>query len=93
MIELGIVRTLCDCHAFEVIPTEGDISIEDLAAKTGVEVALLNRFIQFLILAQCLASPAPGRVAHTQKPRVFLYPAAVNFLSLDVDVFMAPATR
>ena len=93
MIELGIVRALSDRHVFEAIPVDGDIAIEDLAVKTGVEVALLDRFIQFLTLAKCLAGPALGRVAHTQNSRVFLYPAAVNFLSLDVDFFMGPATR
>ncbi|OAA70211.1 O-methyltransferase [Akanthomyces lecanii RCEF 1005] len=93
MIELGVVRALFDRHVFEAIPVDGDISIEDLAVRTGVEVTLLNRFIQFLALAKRLASPALGRMAHTQKSRVFLYPEAVNFLSLDVDFFMGPATR
>ncbi|OAQ99227.1 hypothetical protein LLEC1_01878 [Akanthomyces lecanii] len=93
MIEIGIVRTLFDRHVFDAIPVDGDISIGDLAVKTGVEVTLLKRFIQFLTLAKCLASTAVDRVAHTQKSRVFLYPEAVNFLSLDVDFFMGPATR
>ncbi|OAA56764.1 O-methyltransferase [Cordyceps fumosorosea ARSEF 2679] len=93
MIELGIVRTFFSRQMFQAIPVESDISIKALADKTDVELALLNRFIQFLVLVKCLASPAPGRVAHTEKSRVFLYPAAVNFLSLDVDFFMGPATR
>lgn len=93
MIELGIARALIDRHVFEAIPVEGDISIDELGVRSGVEFTLLNRFIQFLILAKCLVSPALGRVAHTEKSRVFLYPEAVNFLSLDVDFFMGPATR
>ncbi|XWX01494.1 hypothetical protein V2A60_009522 [Cordyceps javanica] len=93
MIELSIVRTLFSRHVFEAIPVEHDISVEDLAKRTDIEVALLSRFIQFLVVAKCIASPSPGRVAHTEKSRVFLHPTAVNFLSLDVDFFMTPATR
>lgn len=93
MIELGIVRTLFERNVFDAIPVEGAIDIKALAEKTDFELALLSRFIQFLVLAKCLHSPAPGRVAHTEKSQVFLYPTAVNFLSLDVDFFMGPATR
>lgn len=93
MIELGIVRTLAERGVFGAIPHGGDISVEELAEKADVELVLLKRFIKFLILAKVLSSPAPGRVAHTTKSEIFLIPAAINFLALDVDFFMGPATR
>lgn len=93
MIELGIVRIFAERGIFDAIPDEGDISVQELANKTDSEFALLNRFINFLVMAGALKSSAPGRVAHTETSQVFKYEKAVIFLMHVFDFFMGPATR
>ncbi|KAJ6787098.1 hypothetical protein PWT90_10938 [Aphanocladium album] len=93
MIEIGVVRTLAERGVFSAIPITGDISVQELAEKTSIDLALLDRFTKFLILAKVLVSQATGRVAHTAKSQFFSIPRAIDFLSLHVDFFMGPATR
>lgn len=93
MVELSIVRTLVERGVLDAIPLEGQVSIEELAEQTGSELALLQRFIKFLVTAEVLTSPAPGQVGHTFKSTVFVHPKAKMFLMHLFDHFMGPATR
>lgn len=85
VVEFGLVRTFIDYKVFDIIPDEGDISVSELSQKVGGEKELLERYATFLIAAEILASPAPGRVAHTPKSR--LYKSDEPTAALMVHVF------
>lgn len=71
IVELGVLKTFIDYKVFDLIPDEGDISLSQLAAKVGGEKELLERFANYLLAADILESPGPGRVAHTSKSRPY----------------------
>ena len=71
LVEIGILKTFIDHKIFDRIPDSGDISLADLT-KTGKEgEVLLERFSNYLVAAELLHSPSPGRVAHTARSRTY----------------------
>ncbi|KAK7746565.1 hypothetical protein SLS62_009362 [Diatrype stigma] len=85
------MKILLDHEIIETIPSEGDISIHELAEKTGAELLILERFSRFLIAAGVLSSPGPGKVAHTAESRTFLDPQAQFCFSHMFNFFLVPA--
>ncbi|KAF3481033.1 uncharacterized protein GIQ15_03792 [Arthroderma uncinatum] len=93
MLEIAIVKVCVDHGIFETIPETGDISISELAEKTGAESNLIERFSKFLIAAGVLASPLPGRVAHTEAS-ARMADGRMKLLYRHVfDFFMVPAAQ
>ncbi|KAK4233755.1 isoflavone-7-O-methyltransferase 8 [Achaetomium macrosporum] len=70
-VEMGVLKALVDYKVFDAIPDEGDISLAELVQKVGGEEELLQRFSAYLVAAEILASPATGRVAHTDRSRAY----------------------
>lgn len=91
MVEIGMMKILLDHEIIETIPDEGDISIRELADKTGAELLILERFSRFLVAAGVLSSPTPGRIAHTADSRTFLDPQAQFCFSHMFNFFLVPA--
>ncbi|TPX17556.1 uncharacterized protein E0L32_012149 [Thyridium curvatum] len=91
LVEIGILRTFVDFKVFDLIPEEGDISLSELANKVHGDERLLERFSSYLVAAEMLTSPAPGRVAHTESSRHFQTggPAA-GFLVHVFNFFLRP---
>ncbi|KAJ5116774.1 O-methyltransferase [Penicillium angulare] len=71
LVEIGILKTFIDNKVFDRIPEDGDISFQELANTGESEVALLERFCNYLVAAEILESPSPGRVAHTDRSRAY----------------------
>ncbi|KAJ5962614.1 hypothetical protein N7501_007555 [Penicillium viridicatum] len=65
--EFALIKVFIDYKVFDAIPDKGDITISEVALKVGGEQEILDRFVFQLTMAEVLASPAPGRVAHTHK--------------------------
>ena len=71
IVEMGVLKTFVDYKVFDMIPDEGDISLSELAERVSGEQELLERFSAYLVAADILVSPAPGRIAHTDKSRPY----------------------
>jgi len=85
IVEFGILKVFIDYKVFDYIPDEGDTTFAELATKTGGEEEIISRFATFLIAAEILQSPGPGRVAHT--PKSHLYKSEETTAGLIVHVF------
>ncbi|KAI0205155.1 O-methyltransferase-domain-containing protein [Astrocystis sublimbata] len=93
MVEIGIVKVFLDHGVFEALPEHGDMAVADLAEKTGAELSLLQRFSNFLVAAQVLASESPGRVAHTEAS-LRLREGRIKLLFRHIfDFFLVPASQ
>ena len=69
--EIGVLKIFVDYKVFDMIPDEGDISLSELAEKVGGEQEVLERLTAYLVAAGFVASPAPDRIAHTTKSRIY----------------------
>ncbi len=88
LVELGILKTFIDYKVFDLIPEEASISLQDLAAKTGGEEALLERFSNYLIAAAILKSPTPGHVAHTARSHAYKTGGIAAMFLVHVHTFL-----
>ncbi|KAK8009401.1 hypothetical protein PG991_011952 [Apiospora marii] len=95
MVEVAVVKFFLDHQIFRAIPCEDDASIchEELASKSGVELSLLVRFLNFLIAAGVLSAPKPGHVAHTTPSMIWLREDASCFFQHIFDFFFVSAAR
>lgn len=95
MVEVGVVKFFVDHQIFRAIPHEDNASVsyEELASKVGVELALLERLLNFLIAAEVLSAPAPGRVAHTVRSKIFMREDASRFYQHVFDFFLVSAAH
>lgn len=79
-IEMGAVKLFIEHGVFAALPTDGSaIGLTDLAARTGSELNMLERFANFLVACDVLSAAdgaaAPGgprAVAHGRTSRFFL---------------------
>ncbi|KAJ2982794.1 hypothetical protein NQ176_g1154 [Zarea fungicola] len=69
--EIGVLRACIDYRVFDEIPEDGDISLSELAVKTGGKEEMLERLVPYLTAVEILAVSSTGRVAHTDKSRVY----------------------
>lgn len=92
MAEMGVMRVFVEYGIFNAIPDEG-ISIVHLTERLGMEYNLIERFINFLLAAEVLSSPAPGLVAHTTTSKAFQDQRVSQFYSYLFDFFMGPTCR
>ncbi|KAI0102472.1 putative O-methyltransferase [Nemania sp. FL0031] len=91
LVEFGILKTFIDFKVFDAIPDDGDISIAELAIKTGGEESLLQRFSDYLVASEILTSPAQGRVAHTARSVSYCSTEiAAGFISHVYNFFLRP---
>lgn len=95
MVEVGVVKFFVDHQIFRAIPHEDNASVSHsaLASKVGVELNLLERFLNFLIAAKLLSAPAPGRVAHTASSKIFIREDASRFYQHLFDFFLVSAAQ
>ncbi|KAI1117104.1 putative O-methyltransferase [Nemania sp. NC0429] len=91
LIEFGILKIFIDFKVFDNIPNDGDISIKELATKTGGEESLLQRFSDYLVASEILASPTQGRVTHTARSMSYrTTEVAAGFISHVYNFFLRP---
>ncbi|EAW07629.1 putative O-methyltransferase [Aspergillus clavatus NRRL 1] len=91
LIEFGILKVFIDFKVFDNIPSEGDISLAELATKTGGDESLLRRFADYLIASDVLTSPGPDRVAHTARSLSYCSAEiAAGFISHVYHFFLRP---
>lgn len=69
--EFTFTKVFIDYKAWDAIPDEGDIAVAELADKIGGSHELVDRIVTFFFAAKTLDNPAPGRVAHTEKSRLY----------------------
>jgi hypothetical protein len=95
MVEISVVKFFVDHDIFRAIPHEDNTSISysELASKSGIEPSLLERFLNFLISAGTLSSPAPGHVAHTASSVIFKRDDASRFYQHLFDYFLVSAAH
>lgn len=62
---LAAMQVLCHFNVPQNVPDVGDISISDLSSKTGLNKALLPRFLRMAVANHYFAEPRPGFFAHT----------------------------
>lgn len=62
---VGAMRVLCEHNVPQNVPLQGDISMKELAAKTGLSEGLLPRFLRMAMVNYYFCEPRPGFVAHT----------------------------
>ncbi|KAL6797994.1 putative O-methyltransferase [Trichoderma sp. SZMC 28012] len=87
--EFTLIKVFIDYKGFDAIPDEGDISVADLAAKIGGTHEVIDRMTTFFISGKVLASTGPGRVAHTERSRLYKYdePTAWLYIHMFNNVF------
>lgn len=74
-IEMGVVKLFIEHKVFAALPADGSaITLADLAARTGGEYNMLERFANFLVACDVLAAGKEGArsVAHGRTSRFFL---------------------
>ncbi|KAK4158312.1 putative O-methyltransferase [Chaetomidium leptoderma] len=77
LVEIGILKAFIDFGVFDKLPESDDessssITVAELAARMpNCDEATLERMANFLVAAGILASPSPGRVAHTPSSRAY----------------------
>jgi hypothetical protein len=87
--EFALIKVFIDYKAWDAIPDEGDISVAELADKIGGTQEVVERITTFFLAGKVLTSPAPGRVAHTKKSRLYKFdqPAAWLYIHMFNNVF------
>ncbi|KAI0186917.1 putative O-methyltransferase [Astrocystis sublimbata] len=91
LIEFGILKTFIDFKVFDNIPDNGSITIAELATLTGGEESLLQRFSDYLVASEILASSVQGCVAHTARSVSYRTPEiAAGFVSHVYNFFLRP---
>ncbi|KAH8778545.1 O-methyltransferase-domain-containing protein [Diaporthe sp. PMI_573] len=72
--EMGVVKLFIEHKVFAALPADGSaISLADLAANTGGEYNMLERFANFLVACDVLsAGKEPRSYAHGRTSRFFL---------------------
>lgn len=61
---LAALQVALNFHFFTIVPAEGQISLEELAKKAGVDLDRTSRVVRFLSTVFIFHEPAPGFVAH-----------------------------
>jgi hypothetical protein len=73
------------------VPLEGDISFEELAEKTKVDLVRLRRYLQHTMMYRVFVESRPGYVAHSSTSRLLkTNPAALDTVGFLVEE-LAPA--
>ncbi|KAF5704413.1 O-methyltransferase family 2 [Fusarium mundagurra] len=87
--EFTLIKVFIDYKAFDAIPDEGDISVAELAEKIGGTYEVVDRMVTFFISGKVLASTGPGRIAHTDRSRLYKYdePTAWLYIHMFNNVF------
>lgn len=62
--ELAAIQVALDFKFFEIVPAQGEISIEALAKQAGVDLDRTRRITRLLITEFLFQEPTPGFVAH-----------------------------
>ncbi|CRL28214.1 O-methyltransferase, family 2 [Penicillium camemberti] len=63
--ELAAIQVALEFNFFEIVPLEGQISIEDLAEKAGVDLDRTNRIVRLLVTEFIFQEPTLGYIAHS----------------------------
>ncbi|KAF4502347.1 O-methyltransferase, family 2 [Fusarium agapanthi] len=87
--EFTLIKVFIDYKAFDAIPDEGDISVAELAEKIGGTYEVVDRMVTFFISGKVLASTGSGRIAHTDRSRLYKYdePTAWLYIHMFNNVF------
>ncbi|KAG8161933.1 hypothetical protein KVR01_007698 [Diaporthe batatas] len=83
---LASIDAISRYHIPDMIPPGGQISFEDIAAKTGLPKREVKRLVTNAISMRIMTSPEPEMVAHTRISKFLTIPyvnAWVNFESKD----------
>jgi len=62
---LGGLHALCHFKVPQIVPLDGEISLENLSANSGMEVSILARFVRFAVANFVFAERRRGFVSHT----------------------------
>ena len=62
--ELAAIQVALDFNFFTIVPAEGQISLEELAKKAGVDLDRTSRVVRLLATEFIFREPTPGYVAH-----------------------------
>lgn len=70
--DLGALQVALDFQFFTLIPAEGDISLEELAQKVGLDLDRVSRIIHQLMTYRFFHEHSPGFVSHSSTSLVML---------------------
>lgn len=62
--ELAAIQVALDFNFFEIVPQDGQISLEELAKKSGVDLDRTSRIVRLLATEFLFREPTPGYIAH-----------------------------
>lgn len=62
--ELAAIQVALDFGFFTIVPAEGQISLEELAEKAGMDLDRTRRIVRLLATEFIFREPTPGYVAH-----------------------------
>lgn len=63
--ELAAVQVALDFDFFNIVPSNGQIAVQDLASKAGLDLDRARRIISLLATEFIFCEPAPGFVCHS----------------------------
>lgn len=63
--DLAAYQVACDFDLFTLVPLEGEISIEDLAKKAGLDADRTARVLRMLATHRMFKETRPGFISHT----------------------------
>ncbi|KAF2806009.1 S-adenosyl-L-methionine-dependent methyltransferase, partial [Mytilinidion resinicola] len=63
--ELAAIQVALDFNFFTIVPTEGHISLTELAKQAGVDLDRTSRIVRLLATEFIFREPTPGYVAHS----------------------------
>lgn len=63
--DLGALQIALDFEFFQLVPAQGDISLEDLAKQAGLDVDRTSRIIRQLITYRFFEELRPGVISHS----------------------------
>ncbi|KAF3766640.1 O-methyltransferase [Cryphonectria parasitica EP155] len=84
---LPALNVLSDFRVFDVVPLNGSISVEALAAEVKLDPTILSRFIHIVLTQGVFREISPGLYEHTSASAIFRSDQAASFFRLGTMQF------
>lgn len=66
---VGVLRTLSKLKVVDLVPLAGEISVRQLATRSGIKEELLTRLLKMAMANYYFKEPQPKHVAHTARSK------------------------
>ncbi|CEJ81074.1 hypothetical protein VHEMI01224 [[Torrubiella] hemipterigena] len=84
---LPAIKVLADFRVFDVVPLEGSITVNELAAAVKLDATFLDRFLRIVLTQGIFNETAPGVYEHTAASKTFRTDEAASFYNLGLMQF------